>query len=561
VILRVVCATALCALGLAPALAEEASAPATTGEAEATTPGGAGLDRLLAAEDAAREAAREAWDAAEAAEAARDAARAELDRLTEQAASLRSAAQEALAAFSAALAARQAAEAGAGGDEAAASAPEDDAPPDAAGNETARLAAEDEAAGQAAEDEAARQAAEQEAARQAQEEEAARQAAEEEAARQAAEEEAARLAAEEEAARLAAEEAARRAAEEEAARLAAEEEAARQAAEASLATCLDIAGPPSAEAPISEAAQRTALQALSRARPACAAAVEALPEAEAGPALYHLATLAQATGEHRAAVRLYQRAADAGETAALTRLGDYYNFGIRPIREDIARAIGFYEEAVAQGDVAAAATLAMMHRLGRGVPRDAERQIALMTQAAEAGYHFAQVRLAQTWLTGEGILPEDRAALGLPDPVRAIPHLAGAARSGVDEAARTLAELYATGAPGLNPNPARQFRWTSFLADKGDPPAMALRAFLIERGIGTAYDPERAAAEYVRALETGGVDPATMRGTVDGVVPPWDEETALAFQRILQERGLYQGALDGQVGPMTLGAARALAGE
>jgi hypothetical protein len=42
-------------------------------------------------------------------------------------------------------------------------------------------------------------------------------------------------------------------------------------------------------------------------------------------------------------------------------------------------------------------------------------------------------------------------------------------------------------------------------------------------------------------------------------VPPWDRETALAFQRILQERGLYLGALDAQVGPGTLGAARALA--
>jgi TPR repeat protein len=32
--------------------------------------------------------------------------------------------------------------------------------------------------------------------------------------------------------------------------------------------------------------------------------------------------------------------------------------------------VELYEEAVAAGDPAAAATLAMMHRLGRGVPRD-----------------------------------------------------------------------------------------------------------------------------------------------------------------------------------------------
>jgi hypothetical protein len=72
---------------------------------------------------------------------------------------------------------------------------------------------------------------------------------------------------------------------------------------------------------------------------------------------------------------------------------------------------------------------------------------------------------------------------------------------------------------------------------------MALSAFHYEQGIGTARDPELAAAEYVRALETGGVDPASMRGTIGGVVPPWDEETALAFQRHPAGAGaVYRGA-------------------
>jgi TPR repeat protein len=329
------------------------------------------------------------------------------------------------------------------------------------------------------------------------------------------------------------------------------------AGQAALDRCLAIVGPPSAEEPISEEAQRTLFRALAQARDDCTLAARELPEA--GGALFHLGTIAQATGEHRQAVRLYERAAEAGEAAALTRLGDYYNFGIRPVREDIDRAVELYEEAVEAGDPAAAATLSMMHRLGRGVPRDPERMIALMQQGADTGYHFAQYRLAQTYLSGEGVPDDALERLGLPNPVAALRYLAGAARSGNDDAARELAALYATGAPGLAPNPARQFRWTNFLAEKGDAPAMALIAFYREQGIGTERDPERAAAEYVIALETGGVDPATMRGTIGGVVPPWDQETALAFQAILQERGLYQGALDAQVGPGTLGAARALA--
>src|SRR6056297_3260943 len=497
------------------------------------------LEELLATEAEARAAARAAWDAAEAADAARDAAAAELERREAEARAARSAAQDAIVGLSEAIGQRQAAETRMEDVANTAAVPEADAAEEAARQaeaEAERLAAEE--AARIAEEEAVRMAAE-------------------EAERMAAEEESARLAAEE-AARIAEAEAARIAAEEEAARQAAEAEAARQAmAEAALERCLAVAGTPSAEEPISEDAQRALFRALAEARGDCTEAARDLPEA--GAALFHLGTIAQATGEHRQAVRFYERAAEAGVAAALTRLGDYHNFGIRPVREDVPRAVELYEEAVAEGDPAAAATLAMMHRLGRGVPRDPERMMGLMQQGAEADYHFAQYRLAQTYLTGEGVPDDAQAALGLPDPVAAIPHLAGAARAGNDEAARDLAQLYATGAPGLNPNPARRFRWTEFLAEKGDASAMALRAFLIEQGIGTDRDPERAAAQYVRALETGDVEPETMRGTVNGVVPPWDTETALAFQRILQERGLYRGALDAMVGPGTLGAARALA--
>jgi TPR repeat protein len=171
--------------------------------------------------------------------------------------------------------------------------------------------------------------------------------------------------------------------------------------------------------------------------------------------------------------------------------------------------VELYEEAVAAGDPAASATLAMMHRLGRGVPRDAERMIALMQSKRRRRVPFRAIPAGADLSDRGGRAPMmrlERSACR--SRSRAIPYLAGAARSGNDDAARELVELYATGAPGLAPNPARQFRWTNFLAEKGDAPAMALIAFFYEQGIGVERDPQRAAAEYVRALETGGVDPA-----------------------------------------------------
>jgi TPR repeat protein len=542
---------AVAALGIA------GIAPADThGAGRAEADGDVRLEVLHAAEAEAREAAIAAWDAAEAADVARAEAEARLVQVTEAAREAREAAQQAIAALSAAMAARQEAEAAlvaVGGETPVSPEPPGDTPSradmvaQAEARETAMLAAVD----------AARRSALAEAGRLSALEAARAAAAEEAAARQAALSRAGRREppgiAEALERRSRAVEAARRA-------VAAEERRAAEvaAARAALSRCIATAGPPSAEIPVSEDAQRAAFRALAAARQDCADAARALPGA--GAALFHLATIAQASGEHRQAVRLYEQAAGAGVAAALTRLGDYYNFGIRPVREDVDRAVAYYEEAVAAGDAAGAATLGMMHRLGRGVARDPVRMIALMQRAADADYHFAQFRLARTFLNGDGVAASAQEALGLPDARAAVPLLAAAARAGNLEAAYDLADLYSEGAPGVPANPASRFRWVDFLAEAGEPAAIAERAFLTELGEGTPRDPAAAARGYVAALETGQVDPETMRGTVDGAVPRWDEETAVEFQRILQARGFYRGRLDGQIGPMSLEAARALAG-
>ncbi|MEM1342054.1 MAG: tetratricopeptide repeat protein [Pseudomonadota bacterium] len=361
------------------------------------------------------------------------------------------------------------------------------------------------------------------------------------------EEERARIAAEEEAARLAAEEAAR---------LEAEAEARRQAL-AALGRCEERAGTPEAGVPVSEAAQEAALQRLRRAEADCQAAADALPE-EAGVALFHLATLQQTSGRHRQAVGLYEAAADQGVVAANTRLGDYYLFGTRPIRPDPDEAATRFGLASEGGDLAGKTTLGFMYLLGIGVEGDAERAIALMQQAADGGYHFAQWRLGQIYLTGEEVRRGDQEALGIPDAERAVELLAAAARAGNSEATLVLAELFSGAEDERLPrDDAARFRWTREAAEQGLPQAINALGFLYERGIGTLPDPQRAAELYVEALEEG-LSTEALRGTVDGVLPGWDGETARAFQIILSERGLYNGAIDGIVGAGTLAGARAL---
>lgn len=332
--------------------------------------------------------------------------------------------------------------------------------------------------------------------------------------------------------------------------------AAQTEAEAAAALCLETAGPPDAGVPISPEAQEAQIAALQEAAPSCEQAVAGgsnVPEV-----LYTIGAIRQLDGDHDEAVAAFEAAAQGGLAAANTRLGDYHLFGIGPLRRDADAAAVYYRAAAEAGDPAGQMTLGLLYRLGAGVPRDTERMVALMRQAADGGYHFAQFRLGQTYLTGDGIPGGADAALGIPDRDEAARYLSMAAEQGNIEAVLNLARIYSElDGPGTG-DPDLQFRWTQRAMDEGLPEAVAALGFLYERGRGVEADPQRAAELYVQALETGDVDLDEMRGRVGGRVPPWDRATAMAFQVILQERGLYPGAIDGVIGPMSRAGAAAL---
>lgn len=326
------------------------------------------------------------------------------------------------------------------------------------------------------------------------------------------------------------------------------------AAQMALDACLSVAGAPDAGVPPSAAALEESLSALDAALPDCRIAAEAGFAA----ALFHMGVDAQRRSAHAEAVALFTQAAAGGIAAADTKLGDYALFGVAPVREDAQAALGHFRRAAEAGDLPALATLAIMARLGRGVPRDPAQMLSLLRESADGGYHFAQLRLAQVYHRGEGFPGGAYAALGIPDAAQAARYYRMAADQGNAVAAFELASLFRDGAAGLDPDPAQRAEWVARAAEGGVPAAIAELGFLTERGIGLPADPDRAAALYVEALETGRVAPSDLRGTEDGRTPPWDRATAIAFQQLLAARGVYSGAIDGMVGPQTLGAAAAL---
>ncbi|MEQ9257652.1 MAG: tetratricopeptide repeat protein [Roseovarius sp.] len=319
--------------------------------------------------------------------------------------------------------------------------------------------------------------------------------------------------------------------------------------------CREITGAPDAGAPVSREALSAYFSTMAKARPHCEAAVIG-PEPDAS-ALFHLAVIMQREGVHDRARDVFAMAAERGVAAAHTKLGDYYNFGIGGMPEDHARAVAAYREAIKGGDPVAKSTMAVMHQIGRGVRQDFEMTLALLQQSADAGYHFAQFRLAELYMSPQMMPAYLAEELDLPDPVKAAELYEKAAAQGSEDARAKLNDFYE--GTGAFDDPAVRLKWIMQAADRGEAEAINQLGFLHETGDGVNYDPAKAAQLYVEALETGDLPVTSLRGKINGYTPPWDRETALEFQIILQDRGLYLGALDAMVGPGTLGAAQRLA--
>lgn len=317
-------------------------------------------------------------------------------------------------------------------------------------------------------------------------------------------------------------------------------------------TCLEIAGPADAGVPPQPVDAKTQRATLTKAaKPCSTAAAEETPSAEV---LFHAAAIAQAKGQKTAVLDLLTQASEMGLGAAKTRLGDYYLFGVSG-RPDMEKAVTFYKAAVEAEDAAGMTTLALLHQIGQGVPRDTAKMVELMKGAADLGYHFAQYRLAQVYLRGDGVPGGKDEALGIPDAAMAVTYFNKAADAGNLSAALELSELVTDPSVDLGQDPADVAMLIRRLARQGMPQAIQRLAVIYETGNGLERNPSAAARMYVKAMESGEVSFEELR---KGAPYGWDRETALEFQKILQDRGLYRGPLDAIVGGGTAAAARGL---
>ncbi|MGM0562328.1 MAG: hypothetical protein ACQETX_14825 [Pseudomonadota bacterium] len=174
--------------------------------------------------------------------------------------------------------------------------------------------------------------------------------------------------------------------------------------------------------------------------------------------------------------------------------------------EDYSESLHISRQAADMGDVYAIFAVGLAYDYGEGVPEDDSEAVKWFRKAAEQGFGIAQNKLGYKYWKGDGV-PDDN--------TEAVKWFRKAAEQGVSYGMNNLGWMYA-------------------------------------HGEGLSRNPSRAAELYFKALE-GGSDWVIERDHDE-----WDRDTARALQVLLRDAGLYDGTIDGAIGPGTEAAMRLL---
>ncbi|MEO5716072.1 MAG: SEL1-like repeat protein [Luteolibacter sp.] len=248
-----------------------------------------------------------------------------------------------------------------------------------------------------------------------------------------------------------------------------------------------------------------------------------------------------------------KKAIDAKEYTAYLALGDYEE----NVKKDLKAALAEYERGKDAGQVDCILRTADFYIEGKGVEKDTARGLALLEKAAEAGNAVANFRLAVQALSVEkpdllggyghllkaatGNLVEAQNELGLlylsgklasADSSAGVAWLTRAAQGGYAQAQNNLATLYERGAAGLTQNMENAGQLYSLAANQGNGPATLALARLLNEGIGTKANPEKAWALATLAAERGTEDGKKLATEIDA---KFDEKQRAAAKKELDD--------------------------
>lgn len=202
------------------------------------------------------------------------------------------------------------------------------------------------------------------------------------------------------------------------------------------------------------------------------------------------------------AVRFYERAAEYGDPAAMYKIGMILLRGLLDQKADARAAVNWLQKAAEKADIDnphALHELGLLYEKGdaaAGIGQSETFAKELFTKAAKLHYAPSQFRMGYAYEYG---------LLGCPvDPRRSIAWFSRGAERGDPESELSLSGWYLTGSEGiLAQNDREAYLWGRKAAEKGLAKAEFAVGYFYESGIGTTLDIDEAIKWYKRAATAG----------------------------------------------------------
>lgn len=235
------------------------------------------------------------------------------------------------------------------------------------------------------------------------------------------------------------------------------------------------------------------------------------------------------------AKQYFERAAELGNAAGLSRLGALYRDGLGEISADRALALDYFERAVAEEDETGRIYLAMM-LLEEGVSQDVDRAVTLLDAAAGTGSAWATTILADLLIKGDRVDADGQRALALLEPLAAQNNAAALAG---------LGNLYQAGAGTVPADLPKAHGYFEDAAALGDFGAKSRLGMMLIKGEGGPADTGRGLTllREVAAIGDGWAKIQLGEVLTSGKEAPVDAEGALDAFMAARETGLPAAAI------------------
>lgn len=241
------------------------------------------------------------------------------------------------------------------------------------------------------------------------------------------------------------------------------------------------------------------------------------------------------------AAGMLEAAAERGSFEAMEFLGDLHATSGKD-RSSKLQALEWYGRAANGGRLRAAMTAA---QIAADYPERRGSSLDWLALAARAGHVPAMPLLAGMLLGGQNTRPDFSAA---------VYWFERAAANGHKASHSALARLYETDQFGL-----KDLELARDWYEKGVAASDPSSAHRLARGIDRGQfegDPAQTIEFILLAVELG--DRGARDELMAGLDENWSEPSRMALQQHLADKGLYDGAIDGESGPATRAAAEAL---